>query len=111
MLDPSIKGRTYEIRMRFADENGYDLYRTFIYDPDAVGLSKERPGIYTHHEVREKFDYVIVENSNIKKAERGSLQWMKEFYIKTLKELQIVAEFIPEGFKVFGEGITIYRVK
>jgi len=36
---------------------------------------------------------------------------MKEFYVKTLGELTKVAEFVPDGFKVYGDGITIYRVK
>jgi hypothetical protein len=111
MLDPSIRGTTYDIRLKFADENGYDIYRTFIYDPEAIGLTEERPGIYTAEEVKKFFDYVIIENSNIKKAKEGRLKWMKEFYVKTLGELTKVAEFVPDGFKVYGDGITIYRVK
>lgn len=111
LIDPSIAGRSFEIRLRFADENGYDLYRKFIYEPELLGLSEKRPGLYTPDEVMEKFDYVIVEGSNVEKAKRSSSKWMRKFYLEALEELEEVIRFRAEGIKSFGSEIIIYRVK
>lgn len=117
-FEPYIKGKTFEIRMRFADENGYDIYRLYHYDPELLGLLDEKPGIYTIEEIKKKFDYIITGDihTSLEKwkriaKKRAGLWWMIELYSSIEKEFQPVARFRSKGAKPYEGSIVIYKVR
>ncbi len=117
-FEPYISGKTFDIRMKFADENGYDIYRIYHYNPELFGFSDEKPGTYNIEDIKKKFDYVIIGEPSeaIEKWKRVSRRshgyiWMIELYSAIKKELQPVAVFPTKGAKPYEGSIVIYKVK
>ena len=106
-----VEGTTFSIRLKFADEMGYELYRLYTFE--SLGFVKGKVDISVIENIKEKFDYVIlpIHDKNIlKKWERIGMKWEKNIYTELINNLKVVAKF-PEGITVMGPGVIICKTK
>jgi len=115
-FEPYIKGKTFEIRLKFADENGYDIYRIYHYDREL--FPDEKVGVDNVEEIKRMFDYVItgdipqaLEKWKRLAEKRPGYKWMIELYSAIEREFQPVVRFPSKGSKLYEGSIVIYRVK